>query len=129
MYRFHLPLKNAPAIIFVIVTVAIIFFLLHIISLINTALNVHHCMIYHFLSNKFLIRMTLVNIVDLTPDARNKVIELKVYRKWISRDPNEPTPRGHCCILMDKLGDAIQANTNFDDIQYFDSILKQHTKT
>nr|GEU34267.1 hypothetical protein [Tanacetum cinerariifolium] len=46
--------------------------------------------------------MTQNCIFDLKLGARNKVLEAKVYRKWIDQKPLNPTPTDYCCILIDR---------------------------
>ena len=46
--------------------------------------------------------MTEAYIRDLTPATRHKIIEAKVYRSWIARDPGEVTEKGYRAILLDK---------------------------
>ncbi|PWA46862.1 nucleic acid-binding, OB-fold protein [Artemisia annua] len=62
-------------------------------------------------------------IRDLRPRDRDKVIEAKVYRSWMSRDPPDVTEKGLRAILLDKQGDAIQAYTDINDKNHFTSIL------
>ncbi|KAI3738088.1 hypothetical protein L2E82_28106 [Cichorium intybus] len=69
--------------------------------------------------------MSLSFIADLRPKDKQKVIEAKVYRTWISRYPPDPTPQGYYCILLDKMGHAIQANMDFNDMEHFKQIMKQ----
>ena len=46
--------------------------------------------------------MTEAYIRDLTPATRHKIIEAKVYRSWIARDPGAVTEKGYRAILLDK---------------------------
>nr|GEV15785.1 hypothetical protein [Tanacetum cinerariifolium] len=46
--------------------------------------------------------MTQNCISGLKPRARNKVLEAKVYRKWISRKSSNPAPKHYSFILLDK---------------------------
>nr|GEU90924.1 hypothetical protein [Tanacetum cinerariifolium] len=62
---------------------------------------------------------------DLKPRARNKVLEAKVYRKWINRKPPNPTRTDYCCILVDREGNAIQANMGSHEIPCFSSLLQE----
>ncbi|PWA82502.1 helitron helicase-like domain-containing protein [Artemisia annua] len=43
-------------------------------------------------------------IRDLRPRDRDKVIEAKVYRSWMARDPPDVTEKGYRAILLDKQG-------------------------
>ncbi|PWA39723.1 nucleic acid-binding, OB-fold protein [Artemisia annua] len=44
--------------------------------------------------------MTEANIRDLTPTTRNKILQAKVYRAWIHRDPPDTTDKGLRAILL-----------------------------
>ena len=46
--------------------------------------------------------MTEANIRDLTPTTRNKILEAKVYRAWIHRDPPNTADKGLRAILLDR---------------------------
>ena len=46
--------------------------------------------------------MTEASIKELTPASRNKIIEAKVYRSWIARDPPNTDEKGYRAILLDK---------------------------
>nr|GEV26091.1 hypothetical protein [Tanacetum cinerariifolium] len=46
--------------------------------------------------------MTQNCISDLKLGARNKVLEAKVYQKWIDQKPSNPTPTDYCYILIDR---------------------------
>ncbi|PWA96207.1 replication protein A 70 kDa DNA-binding subunit B [Artemisia annua] len=63
--------------------------------------------------------MSEAYIKDLKPRDRNKILEAKIYRAWIHRDLPDTTDKGFRAILLDKQGDAIQANMNADDINHF----------
>ncbi|PWA75805.1 helitron helicase-like domain-containing protein [Artemisia annua] len=54
--------------------------------------------------------MTEAIIKDLNPTSRNRILEAKVYRSWIGRNPPDITERSYHAILLDRQGDAIQAN-------------------
>ncbi|PWA70300.1 nucleic acid-binding, OB-fold protein [Artemisia annua] len=54
--------------------------------------------------------MTETSIKELQPTSRNKIIEAKVYRAWMARDPPEK-------------GTAIQANTDANEKNHFTNIL------
>ena len=45
---------------------------------------------------------TVTNIKELHPRDRNKIIEAKVYRSWIARDPPDTTEKGCRAILLDR---------------------------
>ena len=42
------------------------------------------------------------DVMDLKPQDLGKPLDLKVYRKWISKNIPDPTPTGMCFILLDK---------------------------
>ncbi|GKA50927.1 DNA helicase [Tanacetum coccineum] len=60
----------------------------------------------------------------LKPEDRNKTLKAKVYRRWVAQNAPKLTPIGCCCILLDRQGNAIQANINVSDIEYFSQILE-----
>ncbi|PWA88437.1 hypothetical protein CTI12_AA090780 [Artemisia annua] len=70
-----------------------------------------------------LVSATLSCIRDLTPGDTGKILELKVYRVWASRNPPDTTETGYRAILLDRHGDAIQANMDADDIHHFKPLL------
>ncbi|PWA48473.1 nucleic acid-binding, OB-fold protein [Artemisia annua] len=70
-----------------------------------------------------LVSATLSCIRDLKPGDTEKILELKVYRVWASRNPPDTTETGYRAILLDRHGDAIQANMDADDIHHFKPIL------
>ncbi|PWA62212.1 hypothetical protein CTI12_AA191960 [Artemisia annua] len=70
-----------------------------------------------------LVPIALSFIRDLKSGDTGKVIELKVYRVWASRNPPDTTETGYRAILLDRHGDAIQANMDADDIHHFRPIL------
>ncbi|GJY72845.1 DNA helicase [Tanacetum coccineum] len=64
------------------------------------------------------------SIAQLTPHSANKILEAKVYRKWVGKSPPKMTPYAFCCILLDREGNAIHANMNLKDVDYFNSKLQ-----
>ena len=52
-------------------------------------------------SNKSLIEVN-ANIKDLQPRDMNKILEAKVYRAWIAREPPSTEEKGFRAILLDK---------------------------
>ena len=46
--------------------------------------------------------MTEANIRDLRPTTRNRILEAKVYRSWIGRNPPNITEKSYHAILLDK---------------------------
>lgn len=67
--------------------------------------------------------MALSTIDQLKPGMKDKVIEVKVYRAWTARDPPSIIEKGFRAILLDRQGDAIQANAEANDIDHFKPIL------
>ncbi|PWA62131.1 nucleic acid-binding, OB-fold protein [Artemisia annua] len=49
-----------------------------------------------------LVPMALRSIRELKPGDKGKVIELKVYRAWASRNPPDTTETGYHAILLDR---------------------------
>ncbi|PWA76610.1 nucleic acid-binding, OB-fold protein [Artemisia annua] len=90
------------------------------------------------------------DITDIKPSEYEKPIEVKVYRKWTSRNVPDPNPTGLCFILLDKKvslqqiyaisdekkvfasnnnlafmqGNAIQANVDVRYMRQFDTTLQ-----
>ncbi|GJZ19909.1 DNA helicase, partial [Tanacetum coccineum] len=54
----------------------------------------------------------------------NSVLEARVYRKWISKSIPDMKYLSFCCILIDIQGNAIQANMDVNNIDYFNPLLK-----
>ncbi|PWA43640.1 replication protein A 70 kDa DNA-binding subunit [Artemisia annua] len=46
--------------------------------------------------------MTESTIRELTPTSRNRILEAKVYRSWIGRNPPDITERSYHAILLDR---------------------------
>lgn len=66
----------------------------------------------------------VTDLMDLKSEDLTKPLELKVYRKWQSRNVPDPNPTGLCLILLDKKGDAIQANVQLWDMRLLDPKLQ-----
>lgn len=66
----------------------------------------------------------VIDLMDLKPEDLNKPLELKVYRKWYSKNVPDPNPTGLCFMLLDKKGDAIQANVQLWDMRQLDARLQ-----
>ncbi|PWA60434.1 nucleic acid-binding, OB-fold protein [Artemisia annua] len=62
--------------------------------------------------------MTESYIKQLKPGDRNRILEAKVYRAWIHKDPPDTTEKGYRVILLDK-----QANMEASDIKFFNDTL------
>lgn len=43
-----------------------------------------------------------LNLMDIKPSDLDKPIEVRVYRKWTSRNVPDPNPTGLCFILLDR---------------------------
>ncbi|PWA86557.1 nucleic acid-binding, OB-fold protein [Artemisia annua] len=67
--------------------------------------------------------MTEAIIKDLNPTSRNRILEAKVYRSWIGRNPPDITERSYHAILLDRQGDAIQANMEVSEKKQFTTYL------
>ncbi|PWA85137.1 hypothetical protein CTI12_AA078560 [Artemisia annua] len=61
---------------------------------------------------------------DLNPADNTKFIEARVYRKWIAMKVPSFIATGFSCILLDKKGSAIQANTDLKEKDRFDHDLQ-----
>ena len=49
-----------------------------------------------------LLEEDVTDVMNLKPEDLAKPLELKVYRKWSSRNVPDPNPTGLCFILLDK---------------------------
>ena len=49
-----------------------------------------------------LLEEDVTDVMSLKPEDLSKPLELKVYRKWSSRNVPDPSPTGLCFILLDK---------------------------
>ncbi|PWA96572.1 nucleic acid-binding, OB-fold protein [Artemisia annua] len=65
-----------------------------------------------------------LDLMNIKPSDMEKLIEVKVYRKWTSKNVPDPNPTGLCFILLDRKGSAIQANVQLWDMRQFDSRLQ-----
>ncbi|GJX72790.1 nucleic acid-binding, OB-fold protein [Tanacetum coccineum] len=72
----------------------------------------------------FVPNITQNCIFDLSPGARDKILEVRVYRKWINRKRRKQAPTDYRCILIYIEGNAIQANMDAKDISYLNSLLQ-----
>lgn len=43
-----------------------------------------------------------IDIADINPSIPNQIIEVKAYRKWVSKNVPDPNPTGLCFILLDR---------------------------
>ncbi|GKD39198.1 DNA helicase [Tanacetum coccineum] len=67
------------------------------------------------------------DIASLKPVDSNKIIEVIVYRKWVSKYVHTRQPIRFCCILIDRQGTPIQAIMDAKDTEYFDQLLQLHS--
>ncbi|PWA74085.1 hypothetical protein CTI12_AA254430 [Artemisia annua] len=65
-----------------------------------------------------------IDIMKLKPSDLGKPLDLKVYRKWISKNIPDPSPTGICFMLLDKKGGAIQAAGQLPDMRQLDTRLQ-----
>ncbi|PWA90990.1 helitron helicase-like domain-containing protein [Artemisia annua] len=68
------------------------------------------------------IEPDIVYLADIKPTTTKKLTQVKVYRKWISKSIPDLTPTGYRFILLDKQGNAIQANIDLKDAQKYEAI-------
>ncbi|PWA34738.1 hypothetical protein CTI12_AA616250 [Artemisia annua] len=66
----------------------------------------------------------LAYLTELSPADNTKFIEVRVYRKWTAVKVPGFTPISFSCILLDKKGSAIQANTDLKEKARFDRDLQ-----
>ncbi|GJY66481.1 DNA helicase, partial [Tanacetum coccineum] len=71
-----------------------------------------------------LVEANPISLAQLTPTDVNKTIEARVYRKWIAKNVKTQETSNFCAILLDREGNAIQANMNLSDKDYFDQHLQ-----
>ncbi|GKB97189.1 DNA helicase [Tanacetum coccineum] len=71
-----------------------------------------------------LFQHEVINLRDIRPTHPNKIIEVRIYQKWIARNVRTKDPSNFCCILLDKEGNAIQTNMDLKDTEYFDQLLQ-----
>ncbi|XP_071713565.1 uncharacterized protein [Rutidosis leptorrhynchoides] len=68
--------------------------------------------------------VVITPIAELEPDDTSKIIEVKVYRKWIATKKEEGAPVALCCILIDAQGNGVQANISTTDSAIFDKYIQ-----
>ncbi|GJZ69274.1 DNA helicase [Tanacetum coccineum] len=71
-----------------------------------------------------LFQPEIINLQDIRPIHTKKTIELRVYQKWIAKNVTTKEPSHCCCILLDKQGNATQANMDLKDTEYFNELLQ-----
>ncbi|PWA97314.1 nucleic acid-binding, OB-fold protein [Artemisia annua] len=67
---------------------------------------------------------TFAYFTDLNPTENTRFIEARVYRKWIAMKIPSFIATGFSCILLDKKGSAMQANTDLKEKDRFDHDLQ-----
>ncbi|PWA53249.1 nucleic acid-binding, OB-fold protein [Artemisia annua] len=65
-----------------------------------------------------------LDLMDIKPTDMDKPIEVRVYRRWTSKNIPDPNPTGLCYILLARRGSAIQANVQLWDIRQFETKLQ-----
>nr|GEV97514.1 ATP-dependent DNA helicase PIF1-like [Tanacetum cinerariifolium] len=65
-----------------------------------------------------------ISLNDIRATHTKKTIEVRVYQKWIATNVKTKEASNFCCILLDKQGNAIQANMDLKDTDYFDELLQ-----
>ncbi|GJV98097.1 DNA helicase [Tanacetum coccineum] len=71
-----------------------------------------------------LVEANPITLAELNPIDINKTIEVRVYRKWIAKNVKTQVASKFYAILLDREGNAIQANMNLNDTDYFDQLLQ-----
>nr|GEW84924.1 hypothetical protein [Tanacetum cinerariifolium] len=71
-----------------------------------------------------LVEATPISVAELRPTHKNKMIEVRVYHKWIAQNVKTQEASNFCVILLDIQGNAIQANMNLKDTEYFYQLLQ-----
>ncbi|GKA33003.1 DNA helicase [Tanacetum coccineum] len=70
----------------------------------------------------------LLHNVNLSGGLRigqdNCILEVRVYRKWTFKNITDMKELAFCCILIDKENNAIHANMDINNINYFNPLLK-----
>ncbi|GJU82777.1 DNA helicase [Tanacetum coccineum] len=66
----------------------------------------------------------ITKVADLKSTDSNKIIEVFIYHKWVSKHNQTQQPTKFCCMLLERQGTAIQANMDVADTQYFDQLLQ-----
>ncbi|GJS85835.1 DNA helicase [Tanacetum coccineum] len=71
-----------------------------------------------------LIEANTVSIADIKPTETNQTIDVRVYRKWVAKNVKTHVASNFCAILLDRKGDAIQANMDLTDLDNFNRQLQ-----
>ncbi|PWA88045.1 nucleic acid-binding, OB-fold protein [Artemisia annua] len=70
------------------------------------------------------LQRSLAYFTELKPADNTKFIEARVYRKWTAMKVPSFIPTGFSCILLDKKGSAIQANSDLKEKERFERDLQ-----
>ncbi|PWA85485.1 nucleic acid-binding, OB-fold protein [Artemisia annua] len=74
---------------------------------------------------QIMVEPDTVDIMNLKPQDLNKPLDLKVYRKWTSRNIPDPSPTGICFILLDKkICDSLMQSGQLPDMRQLDAKLQ-----
>nr|GEV41507.1 helitron helicase-like domain-containing protein [Tanacetum cinerariifolium] len=71
-----------------------------------------------------LVEANSVSIADINPTLLNQTIEVRVYRKWVAKNVATQVASNFCAILLEKQGNAMQANMDLKDTDYFSELLQ-----
>nr|GEU34725.1 hypothetical protein [Tanacetum cinerariifolium] len=71
-----------------------------------------------------LIEENTVSLADIKPTQTNQTIEVRVYRKWVAKNVKTQVASNFCAMLLDTKGNAIQANMDLRDTNYFNQQLQ-----
>ncbi|GJY86346.1 hypothetical protein Tco_0500372 [Tanacetum coccineum] len=66
-----------------------------------------------------LVEANTVSLADIEPRQ-----SIRVYRKWVAKNVRTQVASNFCAILLDKEGNAIQANMDLRDTDYFNDLLQ-----
>ncbi|GJS86168.1 DNA helicase [Tanacetum coccineum] len=69
-------------------------------------------------------KMSGNTIASLKVGQENCILEARVYRKWLSKSIQGTKEIAFCCILIDREKNAIQANMDINNTDYFNSLLR-----
>ncbi|GJW42840.1 DNA helicase [Tanacetum coccineum] len=71
-----------------------------------------------------LVEANAISLADIKPTQTGQTIEIRVYRKWVAKNVKTQVASNFCAILLDKQGNAIQANMDLKDTDHFDELLQ-----
>ncbi|GJS85388.1 DNA helicase [Tanacetum coccineum] len=99
-------------------------------GLCNGTRMIVRCLMSKLIKNNLIhIRMPPRNMSQHTIAALrigqdNCILEARVYRKWTSKNITDMKELAFCCILIDRENNAIHANIDINNINYFNPLLK-----